>query len=231
MPEKRRWRDSRQRRRACVCGVVCVCVCVWGGGFSSPRRPSPFCIPHQQKDHLRDELVDDRHVAAEVEVIEAAEDDTDGHLEHAKQNRHLHLVRVGEDEEVVGAVPCLSTRLRHDATAMDRMCVSLGYTPATQRSRQASQAYRVQADRVHVAGEDTDLVGRARVAFAGDLEFPARVEDFHGWWDAHAARPRPPPKKKKIACVRVRERCTVGRGRGQAGAQTTVRVPLEKMSL
>lgn len=40
-----------------------------------------------------------------VEVVEQAEDETKSHLDDTKDDGHLHLVRVGEDEEVVGSVP------------------------------------------------------------------------------------------------------------------------------
>ena len=58
-----------------------------------------------EENNLGNELAEDVDPALKVQVVEEADDDAKQHVQHAKDYRDLHFVRVEEDDLVLGQLP------------------------------------------------------------------------------------------------------------------------------
>lgn len=65
-------------------------------------HPAEKC---EQKKEGRDELEVEIESVAEVDTVQALQNDTERHLDDGKDNCHLHLKVVGEREQLVGQGP------------------------------------------------------------------------------------------------------------------------------
>ena len=68
--------------------------------------PSAYREAIGQQQHLWDELAVDVDRLLVVDGVGDVEAESERHVQDTENDGHLHLERVGKDEEIVGAVPC-----------------------------------------------------------------------------------------------------------------------------